>query len=642
MFKKFKIVPRRVIFLLDLSVCSFSLLLAYFISFNFSIDANKLKELGTNLVIVLLITSITFINFKSYSGIVRYTSLQDGLRISMATTCSTTFLFIINLIAVSSNSLFFSFPTIPLLIYTLLSFFILIGYRLLVRFGFTYLRNLNQHRKTLIIYGAGEAGVITKKILDQDTHSNSVVVAFLDDDIRKVGKLVNGVQIYHSVDFYSLCEKHKIDELIIAAFNLSPNKKNELVDYCLDREITVLTVPPMEHWINGQFQKRQLQSIKIEQLLERDPIRINNSELSLQLHSKRILVTGAAGSIGSELVRQLLKFQPKILILCDVAETPLYHLELQLEEIKKKTNCIYFLGNVTNEKRMEELFHLYQPQYIYHAAAYKHVPMMESCPSEAILTNVQGTKIIADLAAKFKAQRFVMISTDKAVNPTSVMGASKGIAENYIQFLHIQNSIKGEGVKFITTRFGNVLGSNGSVIPLFKEQIENGGPVTVTHPDIVRYFMTIPEACQLVLEAGSMGNGGEIFVFDMGKSIKIVELAKTMIRLYGFVPGIDIDIKFTGLRPGEKLFEELLADSENSIPTYNEKILIAKTTQNHQSNFSKQLEELFQLATQKDSDLLLVSKMKELVPEFISKNSEFEVLDEKRNESKVISITRSA
>lgn len=419
-------------------------------------------------------------------------------------------------------------------------------------------------------------------------------------------------------------------------------KKNELVDYCLDREITVLTVPPMEYWINGQFQKRQLQSIKIEQLLERDPIRINNSELSLQLHSKRILVTGAAGSIGSELVRQLLKFQPKILILCDVAETPLYHLELQLEEIKKKTNCIYFLGNVTNEKRMEELFHLYQPQYIYHAAAYKHVPLMESCPSEAILTNVQGTKIIADLAAKFKAQRFVMISTDKAVNPTSVMGASKGIAENYIQFLHIQNSIKGEGVKFITTRFGNVLGSNGSVIQLFKEQIENGGPVTVTHPDIVRYFMTIPEACQLVLEAGSMGNGGEIFVFDMGKSIKIVELAKKMIRLYGFVPGIDIDIKFTGLRPGEKLFEELLADSENSIPTYNEKILIAKTTQNHQSNFSKQLEELFQLATQKDSDLLLVSKMKELVPEFISKNSEFEVLDEKRNESKVISITRSA
>ena len=500
MFKKFKIVPRRVIFLLDLSVCSFSLLLAYFISFNFSIDANKLKELGTNLVIVLLITSITFINFKSYSGIVRYTSLQDGLRISMATACSTTFLFIINLIAVSSNSLFFSFPTIPLLIYTLLSFFILIGYRLLVRFGFTYLRNLNQHRKTLIIYGAGEAGVITKKILDQDTHSNSVVVAFLDDDIRKVGKLVNGVQIYHSVDFYSLCEKHKIDELIIAAFNLSPNKKNELVDYCLDREITVLTVPPMEHWINGQFQKRQLQSIKIEQLLERDPIRINNSELSLQLNSKRILVTGAAGSIGSELVRQLLKFQPKILILCDVAETPLYHLELQLEEIKKKTNCIYFLGNVTNEKRMEELFHLYQPQYIYHAAAYKHVPLMESCPSEAILTNVQGTKIIAELAVKFKAQRFLMISTDKAVNPSSVMGTSKAIAENYIQFLHSQNSIKEEGVKFITTRFGNVLGSNGSVIQLFKEQIENGGPVTVTHPDIVRYFMTIPEASQLVLE----------------------------------------------------------------------------------------------------------------------------------------------
>ena len=518
----------------------------------------------------------------------------------------------------------------------------LISYRLLIRVGFTYLRSLNQNRKMLIIYGAGEAGVISKRILDQDTHSNSIVVAFLDDDVRKVGKLVNGVQIYHSLDFYSLCEKHKIDELIIAVFNLSPNKKNELVDYCLDHEITVLTVPPMEHWINGQFQKRQFQSIKIEQLLERAPIRINNSELSLQLNSKIILVTGAAGSIGSELVRQLLKFQPKTLILCDVAETPLHNLELHIEEIKKKTNCIYFLGNVTNAKRMEELFHLYHPQYIYHAAAYKHVPMLESCPSEAILTNVQGTKILADLAAKFKAQRFVMISTDKAVNPTNVMGASKGIAENYIRFLHSQNSIKEEGVKFIITRFGNVLGSNGSVIPLFKEQIENGGPVTVTHPDIVRYFMTIPEACQLVLEAGSMGNGGEIFVFDMGKSIKIVELAKKMIRLYGLLPGIDIDIKFTGLRPGEKLFEELLADSENLIPTYNEKILIAKTSQNHQLNFSKQFEELFQLATQKDSDLLLVSKMKELLPAFISKNSEFEVLDEKSNDSKVISIKRLA
>jgi FlaA1/EpsC-like NDP-sugar epimerase len=431
-----------------------------------------------------------------------------------------------------------------------------------------------------------------------------------------------------------------------------PSKKNDLVDFSLDHNIKVLNVPPLDKWINGQFSARQLQAIKIENLLEREPIRINNEEIASQINNKRILVTGAAGSIGSEIVRQLLKFNPQTIVLCDQAETPLHQLELELMDLKTATNCVSYLGDVRNEKRMEELFHLFEPHYVYHAAAYKHVPMMELCPTEAILTNVLGTKIIADLSVRHHVQRFVMVSTDKAVNPTNVMGASKRLAEAYVQQLHYKvnhpvpssnenaNQLKHEVTKFITTRFGNVLGSNGSVIIRFKEQIEKGGPVTVTHPNITRFFMTIPEACQLVLEAGSMGKGGEIFVFDMGKPVAIVELAKKMIRLYGLVPGIDIDIKYTGLRPGEKLYEELLTDSENTMTTYHEKIMIAKVRHNQLNNLQAHFEELIDLAKQKQGSMAMVAKMKELVPEFVSNNSVFESLDKKESTANVVSITK--
>lgn len=650
MFKKINIVPRWIIFMIDLAIGCFALIFSYLIRVNLSIEAINAQELSGNMLILVLINSIVFINFRTYAGIIRYTGVQDALRICYATVMTTCVLFFISLVAAnSSGALVFSNAT--LIIYALFSFLFLIAYRVLVKYAFSYLRNYKMDRKNVIIYGAGEAGVATKRVLGHDTTSNVNIVAFVDDDTRKVGKVVDGIRIHNTIDLQALSMAQKIDEIIIAAFALAPSKKNELVDFCLDHDIKVLNVPPLDKWINGQFSARQLQAIKIENLLEREPIRINNEEIANQIRNKRILVTGAAGSIGSEIVRQLLKFNPQTIVLCDQAETPLHQLEMELLDTKTGTNCIPYLADVTNMDRMEELFNMFEPHYVYHAAAYKHVPMMELCPTEAILTNVMGTKIIADLSVKYHVQRFVMVSTDKAVNPTNVMGASKRLAEAYVQQLHykvnhsesLQNgkTHSRDVIKFITTRFGNVLGSNGSVIIRFKEQIEKGGPVTVTHPNITRFFMTIPEACQLVLEAGSMGKGGEIFVFDMGKPVAIVELAKKMIRLYGLIPGIDIDIKYTGLRPGEKLYEELLTDSENTMTTYHEKIMIAKVRHSQLDDLQFHFEELIDLAKQKQGSMAMVAKMKELVPEFVSNNSVFESLDKKESPiANIISISK--
>ncbi|TRU02491.1 MAG: polysaccharide biosynthesis protein [Microcystis aeruginosa Ma_AC_P_19900807_S300] len=634
MFKKINIVPRWIIFLIDNAICAFAMLFAHLIRYNLAIEAIDVQILSGNILILTLINSIVFINFRTYAGIIRYTGIQDALRICYAILMTTSVLFFIGLVSSNAGGGALNFATVTLIIYSLFSFLFLISYRVIVKYAFAYLRNYKMDRKNVIIYGAGEAGFATKRVLEHDATSNISVVAFIDDDVRKVGKVVDGVKIQHRLDLQNISLSQKIDEIIIAAFNMAPDKKNELVDFCLDHDIKVLNVPPLDKWINGEFSARQLQTIKIENLLEREPIRINNEEIASQVKGKRVLVTGAAGSIGSEIVRQLLRFQPHTIILCDQAETPLHHLELELQELNPSTACIPYLGDVTNEERMQEMFAMYEPHYVYHAAAYKHVPMMELCPSEAILTNVMGTKIIADLSVKHHVHRFVMVSTDKAVNPTNVMGASKRLAECYVQSLYHSAANTGDKdkfTKFITTRFGNVLGSNGSVIIRFKEQIEKGGPVTVTHPNITRFFMTIPEACQLVLEAGSMGSGGEIFVFDMGKPVPIVDLAKKMIRLYGYVPGIDIEIKYSGLRPGEKLYEELLMDSENTLPTYHEKIMIAKVRNIQFDSMHQEFTSLIQLAKQRKGTMEMVAKMKKLVPEFISNNSVFEQLDNGNN-----------
>ena len=623
MFRKVSIVPRWVIFLLDIGGTLFSYLLSIAIKQNLTLVGIEWDAVFNTGLLIFIANTLVFTSIKTYSGIVRYTGFQDAVRIAVSVFISSLLLFLVNGLSIKFVQ-DFGLTGSVLIMYTTFSFLFLMSYRVAVKYLFSYAKNYKMTKKNVVIFGAGDTGVATQRVLENDGNSNINIIAFIDDDKKKSKKQLNGVPVIRYGQLANILTNQNIDELIIASFSLSTKRKNEVVDFCLDHDIKVLNVPPYNRWAEGKFTSRQLQTIKIEDLLERDPIVINNNQIRAQIKGKRVLVTGAAGSIGSEIVRQLLPYAPEMIILCDQAETPLHHLELELQEKGTRINCISFLADVTNEKRMEGLFETFKPQYVYHAAAYKHVPMMELCPTEAIRNNVIGTRIVADLAVKYHAERFVMISTDKAVNPTNVMGASKRMAEIYVQGLSKEANLH---TKFITTRFGNVLGSNGSVINRFKDQIEKGGPLTVTHPNITRYFMTIPEACQLVLEAGSMGNGGEIFVFDMGQPVAIADLAKKMIRLYGMIPNIDINITYSGLRPGEKLYEELLNDAENTITTYHDKILIAKVREVELSAIKLSFDELGHLVLSASNEMQLVGKMKELVPEFLSNNSVFEQLD---------------
>ena len=634
MLKKINIVPRWIIFLLDIGVTCFSFLLAFIIKQNLELTGLQWDPIANTFVLLLIVNVLVFASVKTYSGIVRYTGLQDAVRIAISIVMSSALLFLVSK-ASSKYSNVFILDNVVIILYASFSFLSLISYRILVKFLFSYAKNYKMKKKTVVIFGAGEAGVATKRVLEHDTNNNIHLLAFIDDDRKKTNKVLDGVPIVSFADFEEMVQSNEVDELVIASFTIPTKRKNEVVDFCLNHDILVLNVPPYNKWNEGKFNSKQLQNIKIEDLLERDPIVINNNQIRNQIKGKRVLVTGAAGSIGSEIVRQLLPYHPELIILCDQAETPLHSLELELQERKTNVNCIPYLADITNEQRMEDMFNQFKPQYVYHAAAYKHVPMMELCPSEAVKNNVLGTKHMADLSVKHYVERFVMVSTDKAVNPTNVMGASKRLAEIYVQGLskEIANS-----TKFITTRFGNVLGSNGSVINRFKDQILKGGPVTVTHPNITRYFMTIPEACQLVLEAGSMGNGGEIFVFDMGEPVTIADLAKKMIRLYGYIPNIDIDITYSGLRPGEKLYEELLSDAENTLKTYHEKIMIAKVREVTLKDIECRFAEFRKLVNSSESENELVALMKALVPEFISNNSVFEQLDASNGAAKVVGI----
>jgi FlaA1/EpsC-like NDP-sugar epimerase len=629
--KNFSIVPKFVILLLDLGATVTALFIAILIQQNVALRAINWEHVVNSMFLILLVNSLVFTTTKSYTGIVRYTGVQDALRIAGAVALSSFTILVINTVALGYSTIL-SLTTLVIALYTVFTFLFLISYRVLVKYLFAYAKNYKMKKKHVVIFGAGDTGVATQRVLENDGQSNIQIVAFIDDDKKKGSKNLNGAPIVTFASFKELANVQPIDELIIASYSLPTKRKNEIVDFCLDHDIKVLSVPPYSKWAEGKFTSRQLQSIKIEDLLERDPININNNQIKSQIKGKRILVTGAAGSIGSEIVRQLIPYAPELIILCDQAETPLHNLELELLENGTRANCVSYLADITNKSRMQSMFEEFKPQYVYHAAAYKHVPMMELCPTEAVRNNVVGVKIIADLAIQYGAERFVMISTDKAVNPTNVMGASKRMAEMYVQALSKQENI---ATKFITTRFGNVLGSNGSVIIRFKEQIEKGGPVTVTHPNITRYFMTIPEACQLVLEAGSMGNGGEIFVFDMGQPVAIADLAKKMIRLYGLIPNIDVNITYSGLRPGEKLYEELLNDEENTTQTYHDKILIAKVRDVSYDLVYQFTIELENILNTTNDEMQLVSKMKELVPEYISNNSIYEKLD-----ASVISIAK--
>lgn len=619
----------------------FAMSFAYLIRCNFDLSHLNYPEFSRNILIITIINIVVFINVKTFSGIIRYTSAQDSIRILFAVLIGNGLFSLINFSSVAIRDTLLISNSI-LAINLLASFLLLITYRVLVKYFFMYIKNLKLDTVRVMIYGAGEAGVATKRTFDHDNTVNKNIIAFVDDDERKVGKTIDGVKILDAKNLVNLIVEHQLDEIIFASYTIPIERKNQIVDVCLENDIKVLNIPPSDVWVNGQLNTSQIQNINIEDLLNRKSIQIDIEGIGTQLKNKRILITGAAGSIGSEIVRQLLTFEVGLIILNDQSETALHDLYLELTEHYKDRNFLPYIGDVRDEQRMENLFQAYKPHYVYHAAAYKHVPMMEDNPCEAIKTNVLGTKTIADKSVKHGVSKFVMISTDKAVNPTNVMGASKRIAEIYVQSLNnslsLSQHIFQNGLsyindmevkpitRFITTRFGNVLGSNGSVIPRFKQQIEKGGPVTVTHPNITRYFMTIPEACRLVLEAGCMGKGGEIFVFDMGKSVKIVDLAHKMIRLAGLVPNRDIKIEYSGLRPGEKLFEELLNDNENTMPTHHEKIMIGRVREYVFHDIEKSIYSLITSAKNSD-DRLVVTKMKNLVVEYKSQNSKFEELD---------------
>ncbi|MFM1744072.1 MAG: hypothetical protein RLZZ630_9 [Bacteroidota bacterium] len=621
-FSEDRKLPRLVIFFIDLVICLFAIGIAYQVRFNFQVPKVELDSFPLVYSIVVGIRAVSFLLSKTYKGIIRYTGTNDAARIVLTLASGSAVMAIVNMISHEYEGIYIIPFSIIILEFLLTGFGMVFG-RLAIKEIYMELKNPSSGKTGVIIYGAGEAGLITKRTLDRDRGTRYQVKAFIDDDARKSGNKVEGVTIHPPVRLPELLADGGIQHLIIAVQNLPAAKIQEIAELALPSGVRILNVPPVTNWINGELSYRQIRNVNIEDLLGREPIRLDTDRIASELRDRVVLVTGAAGSIGSELVRQILPFRPRKLVMLDVAESPLYELELEVkEDLSTNDHAIEtIIGDVRNEARMRNVFKTFKPQVVFHAAAYKHVPVMELNPSESILNNVIGTRIIADLAKEFGCLKFVMISTDKAVNPTNIMGATKRIAEMYTQSLNSET-----GTRFITTRFGNVLGSNGSVIPRFKKQIESGREVTVTHPEITRFFMTISEACQLVLEAAAMGEGGEIFLFDMGKPVRIADLAVKMIRLSGLEEGKDISIRYTGLRPGEKLYEELLANEENTLPTHHEKILIARVKPSDRDKITHDVLELGLLFSVQDNEALVI-KMKQMVPEFISNNSTFEKLD---------------
>ncbi len=616
--------PRWIIIVIDLLIATFSLGLSYLIRFDlnteFSIFKKEWEVLSKSILLYFIIKFCVFYALKIHRGLVRYTSIQDLRRILLASIISSLIFLILSLIRKNYLDDYYLFPMSILIMEFIFSLTFMAGSRFVIKLLYLESIKSTQVKENVLIYGAGTMGMITKRTIEVDTRNNQVAIGFIDNNNRLVGNRIDGLPIYSPDKILELKQQLNITTLIISIRNPNADQLKKVIENCLEAGIKVQKVPDPKTWVNGELSALQLVKIPIEDLLGRAPIALNQEKLRASLSEKTILVSGAAGSIGSGLVLELLRHHPKKIILLDQAESPLYDLENQLRQLETQTKLEVVIADVCSLNRMQKIFDVFRPQIIFHAAAYKHVPMMENNPSEAIHTNILGTKHLVDLACQYQAEKFIFISTDKAVNPTNVMGASKRIAEMYAQFKNQSGS-----TQFITTRFGNVLGSNGSVIPLFQKQIENGGPVTVTDERITRFFMTIPEACQLVLEAFTMGEGGEIFVFDMGESIKIIDLAKKMIQLSGLELNKDISIKITGMRPGEKLYEELLADEENTLATHHPKILIAKTRENS-SHLGQEIDALIALFEEQNNQEIVL-KMKEIVPEFISQNSTFEKLD---------------
>ena len=621
--------PIWIVFIIDVLIVMLSGVITHILLLNLLIKFQNGDVLLMGNLAILAVNALFFIFFRTFSGIIRHSTFIDGIKLLLSTTASFIFLFVLNYfwefnfgIKVYLNSALF--------INYVIAFSLLFLFRIMVKYLFELYTSLEDQKKRInaVIYGVDANAISVANALKTEMPPRFNLLGFIDNhsDNKSGRSLLNLPTVTHSRKTYTILRSLKADALIIAEKSLSKSEIIALVEECLEFHFKVFTVPLITDWEDQEQISNQIKNFDILDLLGRKPIELQTENISSTLKGKKVLVTGAAGSIGNEIVRQVMLFNPAKIILVDQAETPLHHLQLELEEVND-IPIRSFLVDIRDKRSLEKVFLNYKPDVVYHAAAYKHVPLMESNPMQAIYTNVLGTMNLADLALKYAVQRFVMISTDKAVNPSNVMGASKRIAEKYIQSLHhIDVKNKQVSTKFMTTRFGNVLGSNGSIVPLFSKQIKEGGPLTITHPDIIRYFMTIPEACQLVLEASAIGNGGEIFIFDMGEPVKIIDLAHKMIRLAGFIPEQDIKIKVIGLRPGEKLYEELLNDTSKTLPTHNEKIVIAEEiVENHHEIRAEILVLIHQIYDASTNEIVV--QMKKIVPEFISMNSEFETLD---------------
>lgn len=617
--------PRWVIMILDLSLSAISLFLAYMIRFDIKAEADLWQTewdiLVKALPVFFAVRWLVFFIFGIHKGLVRHTSTSDFRRLFLAVSTTSILFFALGFVRLGIDG-YYLFPISVVVIEYLFFLFLVTVSRFTIKLWYLESTKTKGNTVNVLIYGAGISGLIAKRTIEKDARIDFKVRGFVDDNKKIDGTRIEGVTVYHTDKLEHLLRTEEVSQVILAIQQPDEVNRSRVVQICLEAGVELKKVPSPKSWINGEFSAKQISQVRIEDLLGRKPIVLNQEGILEALRGQVVLVSGAAGSIGSGLVHQIVKYAPKQLVLLDQAESPMYELELEVRKEYPEIDLQVVIGDVTNLERMRHLFSVFSPNWVFHAAAYKHVPMMEENPSEAVMTNVLGTKHLVDLSIAFGVLKFVMISTDKAVNPTNVMGASKRIAE-----IIAQNANQQKKTQFITTRFGNVLGSNGSVIPLFKRQIEQGGPVTVTDERITRYFMTIPEACQLVLEAGIMGHGGEIFVFDMGESVKIIDLAKNMIRLSGLELGKDIEIQFTGLRPGEKLYEELLNEAENTLPTHHPKILKARERE-LQQDVQEKINALLGLIGTTDN-FELVEHMKRIVPEFISNNSAFAVLDKK-------------